>query len=213
MAIPLKRFTLRKISGSSVSSAKPKILITGVPGTGKTTVARLLSEKMDAALLDINKLVNVLKLYSSVDETDGAKVVRLKELQDELASAIKAEKRSIIVEGHLGCEMKLPVSRVIVLRCEPKILRARMVSRNYPPAKVSANALSEALDYCTVWSEKNYGKKKVWELDTTEKSAKQVADEIEKILSGKTKKKGKSISFPDALMREAITGEKIRKIF
>jgi adenylate kinase len=194
-----------------MASKRFTILITGVPGTGKTTVAKLLSEKTGAALLDINKLVNVLKLYSSVDETDGAKVVRLKELQDELSLAIKSEKRSIIVEGHLGCEMNLPVLRVIVLRCEPKVLRQRMAARNYSPEKVAANALSEALDYCTIWSEKNYRKKKVWKLDTTEKSADQVADEIGKIISGKTKKKGKSVSFPDALMREAITGEKIRK--
>ena len=194
-----------------MAGKKFSLLITGVPGTGKTTAAKLLAEKTGAALLDINKLVDVLKLYSSVDETDGAKLVRMKELQGELTSAIKSEKRSIIVEGHIGCEMKLPVSRVIVLRCEPKTLRARMASRNYPAAKVAANALSEALDYCTVWSEKNYRKKKVWEIDTTELSTKQVADKIEKIISGKTKKKGKPISFPDALMREAITGEKIRK--
>jgi len=187
------------------------LLITGVPGTGKTTVAALLAKKTGAALIDMNKLVDVLKLYSEVDETDGAKVVRLKELQGELSSAIKAEERSVIVEGHLGCEMKLPVSKVIVLRCNPKVLRARMASRNYPAAKVSANALSEALDYCTVWSERNYGKKKTWELDTTKRSIKQVADEIEKILSGKIKKKGKSVSFPDALLQEAISGEKIRK--
>ena len=160
MAAARKRFTL---------------LITGVPGTGKTTAAKLLSEKTGAALLDINKIVEVARLYSGVDETDGAKLVRMKELQTELSSAIRSEKRSIIAEGHLGCEMKLPVSRVIVLRCEPKVLRQRMAARNYPPAKVSANALSEALDYCTILSDKNYGKKKVWEIDTTERSADEAA--------------------------------------
>lgn len=187
------------------------LLLTGVPGTGKTTVASLLAEKTGAALLDINKLADVLKLYSSVDEADGAKVVRLKELQEELSLAIKAEKRSVIVEGHLGCEMKLPVSRVIVLRCDPKVLRQRMASRNYPPAKVAANALSEALDYCTVLSEKNYGKAKVWEMDTTGRTPAEVVGALQKIVSGKMKKKPSPVSFPDALLQEAITGEKIRK--
>jgi len=194
-----------------MASAKHfSILITGVPGTGKTTVAKLLSQKTSAALIDINKLVVVLRLYSGTDEEDGAKLVKMKELEEELSAAIKSEARSLIAEGHLGCEMKLPVSRVIVLRCEPKVLRARMSSRNYPPAKASANALSEALDYCTVWSEKNYGKRKVWEIDTTKRTPQKVADEIAAILSGKQKKKEK-VSFPDALLREAITGEKIRK--
>jgi len=187
------------------------LLLTGVPGTGKTTAAKLLSQKTGAALIDINKLAEVLKLYSGVDETDGAKVVRLKELQGELSSSIKSEKRSLIVEGHLGCEMKLPVAKVIVLRCEPKTLRARMSSRNYPAEKIASNALSEALDYCTVWSERNYGKKKVWEIDTTGRTPAEVVAMLQKIVSGKMKKKPPSVSFPEALLREAITGEKIRK--
>jgi adenylate kinase len=190
---------------------KRTLLITGVPGTGKSTVAALLAKKSGAALVDINKTVNVLKLYSEIDETDGAKVVRLKELEDELAAAIKSEKRSVIVEGHLGCEIKLPVQKVIVLRCEPKILRQRLASRNYPAEKLAGNAMSEALDYCTVLSEKNYGKKKAWEIDTTEKTPSEVALLCEKIFLGKTKKKT-HVAFPDALMREAITGEKIRKL-
>ncbi len=188
------------------------LLITGVPGTGKTTAAKLLSRKSGAALIDINKLAETLRLYSHTDEEDRAKVVRLKELEGELSSAIKSERRSVVAEGHLGCEMKLPVSRVIVLRCEPKKLRLRLSSRNYPAAKVSANALSEALDYCTVWSERNYGKAKVFEIDTTERSPEGVAALCGKIMAGKMKK-GKSVSFPDALLREAVTGEKIQKIF
>lgn len=186
------------------------ILITGVPGTGKTSAAKLLSQKLGAALLDINKLVEALKLYSHIDEQDGAKVVRLRELERELSEAIRAEKRSIIVEGHLGCEMKLPASKVIVLRCEPRELRRRMASRNYSPEKISQNALSEALDYCTALSEKNYGKRKVWEIDTTGLAPQQVAAECEKVISGKRKKK--PVSFPEALLREAISGEKIRKL-
>lgn len=189
---------------------KSALLITGVPGTGKTTVAKLLSQKTGAALIDINKLVEVLRLYSGTDREDGAKLVRMKELEEEMSSAIKSEKHSLIAEGHLGCEMKLPVQRVIVLRCEPKTLRQRMASRNYPPAKASANALSEALDYCTVWSEKNYGKRKVWEIDTTKRTPHEVAAICEKIFSGKKVKKT-AVSFPDALLREAISGEKIRK--
>jgi len=187
-----------------------KFLITGVPGTGKTTLAKALSEKTGTALIDINKLASALKLYSHVDETDGAKVVRLSELEGELTDAIKAEARPVIVEGHLGCEMKLPVSKVIVLRCEPRELRARLAPRNYSHAKVSENALAEALDYCTIVSEKKYGKAKVWEIDTTGKTPKQVLSECEKIIAGKQKTK-KGVSFPDALIREAITGEKIRK--
>jgi broad-specificity NMP kinase len=86
-----------------------------------------------------------------------------------------------------------------------------MASRNYSAEKMASNAMSEALDYCTVMSEKNYGKRKVWEIDTTKRAPNDVASLCEKTLLGKRKKKEK-VSWPDALMREAITGEKIRKL-
>jgi adenylate kinase len=199
----------RKATHSIRAPKRRAVLITGVPGTGKTLLARALCQKSGASLIEINELAELLGLYSHTDPSDGSKVVRLPALLRELSAAIKSEKKSIVAEGHLGCEMKLPVQKVIVLRCEPRELRARLAARSYSEGKLSQNALSEALDYCTVQSEKNYGARKVWEIDTTGKAPAQVLQEAEAVISGKTKKRAR-VSFPDALEREAITGERIR---
>ncbi|MCX8195032.1 MAG: AAA family ATPase [Candidatus Micrarchaeota archaeon] len=190
--------------------AKRSLLITGVPGSGKSTVACALAKKTGAALIGINEVAASFGLYSGQD-SDGSRIVKLGELERKLRSLLRKERGSAILEGHLGCEIRLPVQKVVVLRCEPKILRQRLAERDYPQEKISQNALSEALDYCTVLSEKNYGKRKVWEIDTTGKGVAEVVAEAERIFLGKARKK-KPVSFPDALMREALTGEKIRKI-
>ncbi|MEM4348742.1 MAG: AAA family ATPase [Candidatus Anstonellaceae archaeon] len=188
---------------------KKAILLTGVPGTGKTTAAKLAAKVLGAKVIQINQLVESEQLYSRVD-SDGAKVVRLGLLKETICQAIKQSSLPAIIEGHLGCEIRLPVQKVIVLRCHPKILRRRLAKRKYSHQKISSNVLSECLDYCTVLSEKNYGRRKVWEIDTTSLSKKQVAQEIVAIFGGK--KKGKPVSFPDAFEQEAITSAKLKKL-
>jgi len=178
-------------------------LLVGTPGTGKTTISKVLSEELKIELIQINEVVEKFGLYSEIDYKDGAKVVRLSALKKKLFEILK-EKNSAILEGHLGCEIKLPVSKVFVLRCDPKELEKRLLARGYSKEKINSNILSETLDYSTILAEKNFGKRKVWEIDTTNKTISQVAAQIKEIINGKRKKK-KPISFPEALFQEAIT--------
>lgn len=188
---------------------KLKILITGAPGTGKTTLVQGICKKAGASSIDINELAELLGLYSHTDPSDNAKVVRLSKLKEEVIAALKSEKgKLVLVDGHLGCEMRLPVQKAIVLRCDPRELKVRLSQRNYPKGKISQNALSEALDYCTVQSEKNYGRRKVWEIDTTGKLPEQVQKEAEEIIFGKKRKKAR-VSFSESLHAEALSREQL----
>ncbi|MFH1285543.1 MAG: AAA family ATPase [Candidatus Micrarchaeota archaeon] len=140
-----------------------KIVITGVPGTGKSTLARLLAKKLKCELLRVNEVVVKKKLYTRVDE-DGAKVVKMRALFEELAKK-SGKKKNLVIEGHLACEFKLPAELVIVCRCNPKVLEKRLVKRKYASVKKSANTMSEMLDYCTILACKNYGEANVFEVD------------------------------------------------
>ncbi len=167
-----------------------KILLTGTPGTGKSTVARLLSGMAGFASISINAVAKKGGLVKKGGEVD------LKKLEGALKAEIKRkskaknsklETRNLVVDGHLGCEIKLPLDIAFVLRCEPEKLKARLEKRNYKKKKMDDNLLSEALDYCSVQAEMNYGKGKIFDVDAGKRDAKKTAKLILEIAGGKKK--------------------------
>jgi len=183
------------------------VIITGVPGTGKTAIATLLAKKMKAKLIALNDLVSEFGLYTAVDEKDGAKIVRMGALENVANEAIELEleKKDVVVEGHLACELDLggkavgDVKRIaLVCRVHPDELKKRLAKRKYPKEKLGENTMAEMLDYCTVWAEKKYGRKHVLELDTTKKTAAKSAEEALALVLGK-KKAGPRVDWGEAL--------------
>ena len=51
------------------------IIITGTPGTGKTTVTKILKNKINAKLISINSLLESYDLTLGTDEVRGYKIV------------------------------------------------------------------------------------------------------------------------------------------
>lgn len=155
-----------------------RIVITGVPGTGKSALAPRLAEKLGAKLIDINALVKTKKLYTS--KKGGEYVADLKKLQRELARP----PRNAVIEGHLTCEIKIPADLVIVFRTNPALLTTRLRRRGYTEAKIAQNIEAEELDYCTQLALKHYPAGRVYEIETS-KSPGTSLREIDAIISGK----------------------------
>ena len=166
-----------------------KIIITGTPCTGKTTVADLLGKKLKMPVTHITELVKEKKL--GIRKESGAIVVSMKKLWKELKDT------NGIIDGHLACELPLKDALVIVLRCRPPVLRDRMKKRKYPERKIKENLEAEALDYCTILAEKNYPEGKVFEIDTSDRKIGDVVDRCTGIVNGKMKTE--KIDFSDYL--------------
>lgn len=132
------------------------IVVTGTPGTGKTSVARILSRRLSLPLIEANSLVRKEHLYHGIE--GGSLLVDMPALKKELT------RFTGIAEGHVLCEMRLPATAV-VLRASPRAIRRRLLPRHYSKRKLNDNIEAEALDYCTVMARENY--KKVIEVDTT----------------------------------------------
>lgn len=156
-----------------------KLIITGVPGTGKTTLAGMLGKKMKA------RAINELRLAKKegIAEKKGNREfeIDLNKLKGILLKELKKHE-SLIIEGHLLCELKLPVDLVIVLRCRPKTLEERLrKSRAYPEEKIMDNVYCEETGYCLEQAKKNYALKKIVEV-SKDSNLKNSLDNIVKIL-------------------------------
>lgn len=172
-----------------------RIVVTGVPGTGKTVIAKKLSAKLKCPLIEVNKLVTKKKLWKRKGEF-GEKIALMAPLRKALEEEM-LKHENVVVEGHLACEFPLPAEKVIVLRTDPTVLEARLKKRKYAPAKTKENVFAELLDYCTIRSEQNYLKGKTIEFNTTRTTPASAAVAIARILEGK--KRPKSVDWSGKL--------------
>jgi len=160
------------------------LFITGTPGTGKTTISKLLKEQFSFNIVDINRLVNDEKLYTGIDEEKGYKIVNIPALCSKLDDIISCldDREDLLVEGHLShfCN---GADRVVVLRAHPDILKIRLKNKGFKDAKIAENVEAEALDICAFEAFQRYGDQ-ASEVDATDKSPQQVVDIIKMIMDG-----------------------------
>ncbi|OPX59926.1 MAG: putative kinase [Methanobacterium sp. PtaB.Bin024] len=160
------------------------ILLTGTPGTGKTTISPLLVEELNCTLIDINQLVDEKQLYTGLDAKKGYKVVDMAALEGELQKIIdkKEDDLCVIIEGHLSHYFPL-ADFVIVLRTEPSVLEERLTKRDWESSKIHENLEAEALDICTWEAYQTHGSR-VHEVDTTNITPQKAVNIILKIIYG-----------------------------
>jgi broad-specificity NMP kinase len=137
---------------------KRVIVITGVPGTGKTTLADSLGRRLkDAEIVHVTNVVNDGKLFTSYSN-DGAKIVDMRKLKARLERIIRGSKKGIVIlESHLLCDIRIGGAAAVVLREHLPVMRRRLKARAYKMGKLNADLISEATDYCGIRAQRNYG--------------------------------------------------------
>jgi len=160
-----------------------RIVITGSPGVGKTAVAKALGKKLKCPVFNEKQLA-LEKGIGKWDAKENEVVIPPRAFATELNRLLSKEKKAII-EGHLLCELRLKPDFVVLIRCNPEVLEARLEARNYSEEKVQDNVFCEGIDYCKKHVERNYPEKKVVEV----KSAKSIKETLDRIIKG-LKEKG-----------------------
>ena len=168
------------------------VALTGTPGTGKTSVAKVLKEKY--SVIHLNELK---EFYLDYDEERGSYEVDIEGLRRKFSSF--EHSGTVILEGHFSHEM--PVDIVIVLRCLPDELRRRLEKRKYPEEKVRENVEAEAMGLITAESIGIQGGDRVYEVDTTGIDKEEVARDVEEILNGRGERFKRRVNYMEEIMK------------
>ena len=157
------------------------VALTGTPGTGKTTIARILERKYHVVYLK-----DYEEARREYDRRRDTYTVDMEYLAEKVRELRKYAGK-IIIEGHYSHEFSVDI--VIVLRCHPDELMKRLEKRNYKKEKIMENVEAEAMSLITSEAINRHGRDKVYEIDTTKETPETVAEEVEEIVEGKNLEK------------------------
>ena len=162
-------------------------IITGNPGTGKHTIAKLVSKKLNLEIIDINKIAIEQGLAKKNNHSLDVDVNKLKKIINKEAS-----ENSILV-GHLVPYVidSKNVKISVVLRKSPYKLQSIYKKRKYSSKKSLENLGSEILGITYYDAVREFGKKKTFQIDTSNISISTTAKKVELIFKRKSTKEDK----------------------
>lgn len=140
----------------------PNILVTGTPGTGKTTLSELLAMACGLRHLEVGALVKQQGLHEGYDAEFDTYILDEEKLEQALIPLL--QNGSLVIDFHT-CDL-IPselVDLVVVLRTNNTILYDRLEERGYSGKKLQENIECEILQVVMDEAQEAFPQEKILE--------------------------------------------------
>ena len=130
------------------------IVVSGTPGTGKTTLSKKLAKKLNFYYVNVNELISKHRLDEGYDKKRKTKIVDIRKLNKYLIKEINFIKNikkisGIIIDSHLSHYLPRKYADFcIVTKCDIKELNKRLKKKKFNKNKLQENLQAEIFDIC-----------------------------------------------------------------
>jgi adenylate kinase len=124
------------------------IIVTGTPGTGKTTFAKKLAQELHYAYMDLKDYAIREGFVTGADKKRDALIVDEVKLVKKLSEELDKE-TPLVIDSHFSHELPADVvEKCYVMKAELATLKKRLEERGYAKKKVDENMQAEIFDIC-----------------------------------------------------------------
>ncbi|MCY3410553.1 MAG: adenylate kinase family protein [Candidatus Heimdallarchaeota archaeon] len=142
------------------------LVISGSPGTGKSTLVQKLSEQWGIMSINLFDFATQYNCVEGKDEARDAIVVDEDKLYDALEQYLEAGYGVVLIDSHYGdITPEKYVYRAFVLSAPISVLKRRLEARGYSKEKIQENLQAEIMQVCWVDSLDAFGSHRVVKIE------------------------------------------------
>lgn len=145
---------------------RPNILVTGTPGTGKSTISRDLARELGLRHIDVGEFAKERNLLADHDAALNFHYMHEDAVLDELEPIMTDG--GVVLDHHSSDWFpERWIQIAVVLRASTESLFDRLEARQYPKAKLEANMQAEIMQVSRDEALESYSNAKFVELDSS----------------------------------------------